>query len=447
MQVQIIGGGQAGIEVVSYLRRNGFTGQLHLFCGEGVLPYQRPPLSKEFILGKKSEETILFKNRDFFEKQHIQVSFDWIVEIDRQKQWIKDCQSKKYPYDILILATGSKSRVFTLPESSQFGDSLEIFRLRTLADAHRICQIIQEDQQTGRLQYLIIGGGFIGLELASALSLMNVSVTILEMSPRLMGRMLSESLSHWFLQLHKENAINVLLNARVIDMKQPHDVRIAVSDCEGKERIIDQRFDRLISGIGAEVDVSLAKCANLDCDRQGIQVNEFMQTSDPKIYAIGDCTSHKNPFLHLEQATGTGEFQAASRIRLESVQNAVAQAKTAADHILGDPMPYNACPWFWSVQHGVSLQMAGLHDGYDQVCWRGDILDQNGSSISSISGTKGTDGKPKSSCFYFRKGHFIACHSVNAPSDHFVARSLLQQRLSPEIAQIEDKAINLRSLI
>ena len=420
-KIIVVGAGQAGFQTVLSLRQADYHGSIILFSGEKQYPYMRPPLSKEYLLGTRSEDSLFFRHKGFYDSHSIAFKANYVKAINRRERNIVDDQGVVYSYDILVLAIGSENRKLNNQQQSN-----DLLYLRTLAEANQLKDHID---MANRGKYLVIGGGFIGLEVASSLNKLNQSVTVLEASQRLMSRILPDFFSEWYLKLHQHMGIQVHLLAKLLEIErdsQQYRVCFEYEDVkDGGNNILRENFDHVIVGIGSVVNVNLAQNAGIDCDVNGIIVNQNMQTSDRFVYAVGDCTSHINPYSYDSK-----------RIRLESVQNAIDQSKIAVSNILANPKPYQVCPWFWTVQYQITLQMAGLFAGYDRVYWRGD----------SVSNSLLT-GKIKSSCFYFNKDRLLAVHSINAPGDHLICRELLQRELSPKKDQIKDLQFPLKNLL
>lgn len=362
----IIGAGHAGIQAATLLREEGFDGEITLFSDETVLPYQKPPLSKGFLVGKQTTENLLFRNAAYFEEQNIRLELGQIiVHIDTNEQTIQNQLGKTWAFSHLILATGARNRTLPLPEFSD-----KVFTLRTLQDAQSIRQKLETATQIS-----VIGGGFIGLETAAAAIEMGKKVTVFETGERLMQRVLPPVLSSIFLEKHLEKGVDVRLQTQA-----------TYEDLKGS--------DLIVVGIGVLPNQELAEEAGLTCSN-GIEVNVFQQTSHPSIYAIGDCALHFNPF-------------AGRNIRLESVQNANDQAKTAVLHIVGRPQIYQAVPWFWTNQFDLKLQMAGINTEYDRYEIKGEA--------------------PKFSVYYYKNDQLIAVDSLNKPADHLAARKALAEQ-------------------
>lgn len=381
--VVIVGGGQAGLEAAAALRAQGYEGSLTLVCEEPHAPYQRPPLSKQFLLGKQQADSLPLRALMFYEKHRIDLILgDRAIEINRGAKKVHLAGGGSVAYDHLILAVGARNRL--LPARG----AEKALYLRTLDEAEALKQRLTEASSVA-----VIGGGFIGLEVAATARKLEKTVTVIEAGPRLMARAVSPLLSEFFLNLHRAHGVDVRLNASVDTAP---------------------RADLVVAGIGLIPNVELAREAGLEV-ANGIMVDEHLRTSDPSVFAIGDCADHPNRF-------------AGGRARLESVQNAVDQAKCVARTIAGEPTPYRDVPWFWTDQYDVRLQMAGLGAGHDRHVVRGKIDEH------------------KFSVLYFQESRLLAVDSVNRFGDHVAARKLLAAGtpLTPE--QAADESVDLKKL-
>jgi 3-phenylpropionate/trans-cinnamate dioxygenase ferredoxin reductase subunit len=389
--VVIVGGGQAGLEAAAALRTLGYDGTVTLICEEAHAPYQRPPLSKDFLTGKQEVDSVFLRALVYYEKHHIDLILgDPVSEINRGKRLVHLAGGGTVAYEQLILAVGARNRPLPVPGAEN------VLYLRSLDEAVTLRQRLAE----ARRGMVVIGGGFIGLEVAAAGRSAGKPVTVIEAAPRLMARAVSPLLSDFFLDVHWTQGAEVVLNNAVVE------VRGDGVTLTGGRRI---DADVMVAGIGVVPNVELARDAGLAVD-DGITVDEFLRTSDPDIFAIGDCAHHP-------------------RARLESVQNAVDQAKCVARAIMGNPAPYRDVPWFWTDQYEIRFQMAGLAAGYDQSVLRGRIENR------------------KFSVFYFKSGGLLAVDSVNRFGDHITARKMLAAgtALTPE--QAGNETVDLKKLI
>ncbi len=389
--VVIVGGGQAGLEAAAALRTLGYDGTVALICEEVHAPYQRPPLSKDFLVGKQDADSVFLRALAYYEKHRIDLILgDRVTEINRGGRLVHLTGGGAVAYEQLILAVGARNRSLPVPGAEN------VLYLRSLDEAVTLRQRLAEARQG----VVVIGGGFIGLEVAAAGRGAGKPVTVIEAAPRLMARAVSPLLSDFFLDVHRGQGVEVLLNSAVVEV-WPDCVMLT-----GGRRV---DADVVVAGIGVVPNVELARDAGLAVD-DGITVDEFLRTSDADIFAIGDCAHHP-------------------RARLESVQNAVDQAKCVARTIMGNSTPYSDVPWFWTDQYEIRFQMAGLSAGHDQAVLRGSIENR------------------KFSVFYFKQGRLLAVDSVNRFGDHMAARKILAAgtALTPE--QAGDEMVDLKKLI
>jgi 3-phenylpropionate/trans-cinnamate dioxygenase ferredoxin reductase component len=403
--IVIVGGGQAGFQTASSLRSEGYDGPIRVICEEPQVPYQRPPLSKAFVLGKQDQSRLLLRPEPYYQDHDIGLlTGERAVSIDRSARVIQTASGEQIPYDTLVLALGARNRRLTVPGAALEG----VCYLRTLAEAVELKQRLENARQV-----VVIGGGFIGLEIAASARTLGKPVTVLEALPRLMARVVAPVVSEFFRAAHAARGVEVRLGAQVTQIRGNG----AVQDVLIEDRSAIPA-DMVVVGIGVAPNVELAREAGLDAAAvppHGISVDEFLRTSDPRIFAIGDCAEYHNAF-------------AGGRVRLESVQNAVDQAICVARTIAGKPAPYHAAPWFWSDQFDLRLQMAGLPAGHDRVVVRG----------SPEAG--------KFSVFYFTEGRLRAVDSVNRPADHLAARKMIGAGTSLTPDQAADESVNLKTL-
>lgn len=383
--IVIIGGGHAGAQLCGALVAAGMGAQVQLVCEEAELPYHRPPLSKAFL--KNPEEPLQgHRPETWFGQSGITVHRgDPAVAIDLAKRVVRLRSGLALGYDKLVLATGARPR--RLPHLPTDLHNVEI--LRTAVDALRLRTKIAE-----ALRLTVLGGGFIGLEIAATARAAGKSVTVLESAPRLLARAVSPELSEHVLQAHRANGVDVRLGVSVGEFEVTGK-RLTALSVDGHR----QGVELLVMGIGATPEHSLASEAGLVCDN-GIDVDSRMRTSDPHVLAIGDCTNFD-------------EHYSGRRLRLESVQNANDQAKTAAATLQGRTEPYRALPWFWSEQGPLRLQMAGLMPAEGQRYRR------EGAAPGSFS------------LLHYLNDRLACVESVNAPLDHMGARKLMEAGKSP----------------
>ncbi|HEY2842426.1 MAG TPA: FAD-dependent oxidoreductase, partial [Bryobacteraceae bacterium] len=383
MGVVIIGGGQAGFQTAASLRAEGYQEHITLIGDEAHIPYQRPPLSKGYLIGKQEQRHAELRPAPFYETQKIDlITGRRVTSIDRDARKVTLDSGERIAYDTLVLATGARNRV--LPAE-------DVFYLRTLAEAAELRQRLGAASEV-----VIVGGGFIGLEIAAAARTLGKRVSVIEANPRLMARVVAPVVSEYFRAQHTLQGVEVLLNATVAGVERRPDLL-------------------MIAGIGVVPNIELAAEAGLPVGN-GIMVDENLRTPDERIFAIGDCAENPHPFSE-------------ARVRLESVQNAVDHAACVAKAIVGRGAPYGAVPWFWTDQYDIHLQMAGLPTGFDQVVVRGDPESR------------------KFSVFYFLGGGLRAVDSINRPAEHLTARKLIGARamLSPD--QAGDESFDLKSVL
>jgi 3-phenylpropionate/trans-cinnamate dioxygenase ferredoxin reductase subunit len=391
--VLIIGGGHAAAAAVVALRASKWNGKIVMISDENDLPYQRPPLSKGYLLGSINEQQLPIKSRFLYDKLDCELKLGIsVAHIDRNSKRLTTKNGEHVNYDHLIIATGTSARKLSVP-----GADLEcVHYLRTLADAKRIKQYIAP-----RTKLLIVGAGYIGLEIAASATKIGANVVVLETQERVLSRVTNPDMSEFYQTLHAANGVDIKLNTGLNELKQTSTgFQAQLNNGEILE------FDLAVVGIGVQPNQALAEEAGLECNN-GIVVDSTTRTKDPSIYAIGDVSNHPNAFY-------------ATRLRLESVPNATEQAKTAAKNICGIHNEYNAFPWFWSDQYDVKLQTAGLSKGYDMSVLRGDM------STHSFA------------LFYLQAGKLIALDAINSPQDFIKAKQLIPDgfHITPE--QIEN---------
>ena len=365
------------------------------------MPYQRPPLSKKFLAGDMPPERLYFKPASFYNDPQIEIHLDTHIDkIDRDACYVRTADGQQLDDDTLIIATGSRVRRISVAGSGLGG----VHYLRSIADVDGI----RADIETGR-RIVIVGAGYIGLEVAAVARQLGLEVTVLEMADRVMSRVVSEEVSTFYQNEHKSRGVELLLST---ELKAFHgDGRISsVETVDGR----NLPADLVVIGIGIIPNTELADACGLQVDN-GIVVDDMCRTSDPNIYAIGDCTSHPNSIY-------------GRTLRLESVHNALEQAKTAASNICGVETHYAQVPWFWSDQYDLKLQIAGLSQGYDEVVLRGE------------------PGNRSFACMYLAEGRLIAVDAINAPRDFMQSKVLIENHAVIEPARLTDTSIMLKDL-
>ncbi len=399
--IVIVGASHAAVEVIANLRKKGCTDKIILVGEEPYLPYHRPPLSKDYFKGEIQEKELLLRERSFYELAEVELKLNCrATAIERQGNILKLEDGSKLNYDKLILATGTRPR--TLPVAEALSDKLHY--LRNKQDIDRIL-----DQQHEQSKLLIIGAGYIGLEVAaSAISKQN-KVTVVETADRVLARVTSPLVSEFYQSVHEDNGVQFILDAQLQGFRDDNGAQAILTD----NTTIP--FDIGIIGIGVIPNIELASKAGLACDN-GILVDQHGCTEDPDIYAIGDCSNHPSVLYN-------------RRLRLESIPNAAEQAKVAAGHLCGENIIHDAIPWFWSDQYDIKLQTAGLLQGYDHVVTRGDVK------------------AGKFSAFYLSKGRLIAMDAINSPADFLQSKKLIQRKAHPAPDMLADTTIPLKTLL
>jgi 3-phenylpropionate/trans-cinnamate dioxygenase ferredoxin reductase subunit len=398
----IVGASHAGTQLALSLRQGGWKGRIVLAGDEPVKPYQRPPLSKDVLSGAKSLEQIPIRPPGVLENAGIEFMLGRRVEsIDRTRKTLYMDDGKIQGYDKLALTLGAYPSTIPLTGTDKYG----VHYLRKLADVEQIRPFIGEGKSA-----VIIGGGYIGLEAGAVLRQTGMTVTVLEALPRVLQRVTAPVVSTFYQRLHDEEGLWVVTSALVTSIEGEDQVE-RVHCADGSQ--IDA--DLVIIAVGVLPNTDLAARAGLDVE-DGILVDEFARTSDPDIVAAGDCTRHFNPIYQ-------------RRVRLESIQNAMDQAKTAAATLNGDPQPYHALPWFWSEQYDVKLQIAGLSQGYDNVVLRGDP--ETGRSFA---------------VFYFAGERLLAVDAINRPGEFMMGKKLLLAGARVDKEKLADESIPIKNL-
>jgi 3-phenylpropionate/trans-cinnamate dioxygenase ferredoxin reductase component len=406
-QIVIVGAGQAGVQTAEALRGGGYEGRLLLLSDETSGPYHRPPLSKAWLAGEMDAAQLVMRTPEMLERKHIELRTGAkVASIDRAARQVLLSDGGTLPYTGLVLATGASPRGLALPGSNAKG----VLALRTRDDASALAERMAAclEQQ---LPVVVVGGGFIGLEVAATCRKKGLDVTVLEAAPRLLGRVLPPQLSDWYADLHRSHGVKLVFEAQVESLVTGSDGNVtAVKMTDGTL----YPAGLVVVGIGVTANDQLAQTAGLACDR-GIVVDACGRTSDSAIVAAGDCTAR-------QLANG-------ALVRLESVQNATEQGKSAAAALLGQDRPMTATPWFWSDQYDKKLQMAGLSSDADTTVVRGDM------------------GTNSFSLYHFAGQRLVAVDSVNAMREHLLVRKLLDAGVSPTPEQAADTAFDLNGLL
>lgn len=400
-ELVIVGAGHGAGQVVASLLQKKFDGRVTIIGDEKWYPYQRPPLSKKFLSGALPAERLYFKPESFYDVPSVDVLLDTrVTAIDREAGTVSTSSGLSFPYDQLVVATGSRPRLLTTPGAELEG----IHYLRGIDDVTGI----RAEMAAGK-RMAIVGAGYIGLEVAAVAATAGLDVTVIEMADRVMSRVVSPELSAYYQDVHRRNGVELRLSTGVTGFTGDGRVAAVQLDDGGE---IDT--DIVVIGIGIVPNVELARDCGLEVG-DGIVVDDHCRTSDPSVFAIGDCTWHPNDILGTE-------------LRLESVHNALEQAKTAAANICGDEVTYAQVPWFWSDQYNLKLQIAGLSTGYDQVVLRGD------------------PGSDAFACLYLCEGALIAIDAVNSPKDFVQSKALIAAHAVVDPAVLADTSIELKNM-
>lgn len=400
--IVIAGAGQAAAQCAQSLRQGGFTGSIALIGDEDAAPYERPPLSKEYLAGKRDAARLALRKPEYWqEKQVSLLTGRRVTAVDRVAQSLSLEGGARIGYGKLVWATGGRPRRLSCAGADLAG----VHAIRTIADI----DALKADLVPGA-RVVIVGGGYIGLETAAVLRALGHEVTVLEAQERLLARVTSPPVSTFYAGLHRRHGVDIRLSAQVSALRGEGRVT-AVELSDGS--VIPA--DIVIVGIGIIPNVEPLALAGLPCPN-GVVVDALCRTQDLSILSIGDCALHPNAF-------------AGRAIRLESVQNAVDQGKVAADTLLGLEKPYAALPWFWSDQYDVKMQAVGLAMDYDQVLVRGD---------AAASGF---------SVLYLRGGRLIAIDCLNNARDFIQAKALITGGRPIDAARAADPAVELKAVI
>ncbi len=392
-KIVVVGAGQAGVQAAQTLRQKGFEGELVLLGNEPQPPYQRPPLSKKFLSGDVEPDALFIRPDAFYETNNIDLKLNaQVAGIDLEKKSVSLASGEEVSWDKLLLATGTRARELPLPGAELEG----VVTLRSIGDVERIRDLFAPGKKL-----VVIGGGYIGLEVTAVARSMGLDVVVLEAQERLLKRVVSPDVSSFFHGLHAEHGAELHCGTGVTSLEGTNGKVSAVKLADGRELLCDL----VLSAVGAVPNAELAAAAGLDVD-DGILVDGAGQTSHEDVYACGDCVRFYSE-------------RYARSIRLESVQNAIDQAKAVAV-ALTDPdhdhsHDYDPLPWFWSDQHHIKLQIAGLSNGYDEAVLVGDT---NADSFYVA---------------YLEKGKLIAVDSINHPRSHMMARRVIGQEWKSDL--------------
>ncbi|MDH1053897.1 NAD(P)/FAD-dependent oxidoreductase [Aquipseudomonas alcaligenes] len=403
----IIGAGHAGGELAIALRNEGWEGRILLLGEEAHLPYHRPPLSKAYLAGSVEKSSLSIRPQMAYDKANVEfIGGVRVSRIDRANQRLELADGSQLAYDRLAIATGGRPRPLSVPNAAVAERCANFHYLRTLDDV----ELIRAQLAPGK-RLTIVGGGYIGLEVAASAVAQGLQVTVLEALPRVLQRVTAAELSAYYERKHREAGVDIRTGVQVADLEVTGDAVTAVLCADGSRLAADL----VVVGIGLLANTELAAEAGLQVDN-GILVDEHAQTSDPHIYAAGDCTNHPNALL-------------GRRLRLESVPNALEQSRVAAANMAGKAKTYASVPWFWSDQYELKLKMVGLAEGFERLVLRGDPA---------------TDSF---SAFYLKGDKVLAADTVNRPQDFIAAKRLVAEGIAVTDAQLADDSRPLKELL
>ena len=397
--VLIVGAGQAAAQTAASLRQGGFEGAITIVGDEPSLPYQRPPLSKAYLKGDLEQERLYFKNTEWYTAQNVDVLTQTkVTSVDVKANTAKTETGKTLGFDHLIFATGSRNRQLPM-EGAELGN---VFGLRSLADIDALRPHVGADKKL-----VIIGAGYIGLETAAVANTLGTDVTVIELADRVLARVTSPTISAFYENLHRQHGVTIKTTCSTssINGKDGKVKNVTLSTGEVLP------CDALLIGIGVLPNIEIAKGAGVECD-DGILVDENGRTNLSHVYAAGDCAKRRiMPYKRM--------------VRLESVHNAIEQGKQVAAAILGKPAPKLDCPWFWSDQYNIKLQIAGLSTNYENFIIRGD------------------ERSEKFSVFYFKNDVLIAADAINSPPEFMTAKRLItaEAKVSPNWLADSDRSL------
>jgi len=399
--IVIVGAGHAAGQAAASLRQKKYAGEIIMIGEESYVPYQRPPLSKKFLAGEMEERRLYFKPENFYPDHDVDLRLSTrAVSVSPADQTISLEDGSDVHYDQLLLTTGSRVRKLPIPGAELQG----IHYLRSIDDVLAIQKGFREGARL-----VIVGAGYIGLEVAAIAVKRGIDVTVLETEDRAMNRVVAPEISEFFQQLHRDAGVKLEFG-RLVKEFRGNDAVEAVVCADG----YTVPADLCIVGIGIQPNIELAEQAGLQCDN-GIVVDEYARTTDARIFAAGDCTRHPNPLLGID-------------LRLESVHNALEQAKTAAAAMRGELNAYAQIPWFWSDQYDVKLQIVGLSNGYDKLVVRGDTTNH------SFAG------------FYLKDNKLLAVDAINSPREFMLGKKLIAAGATFDVNELVDESVDFKSL-
>ena len=402
-RIVVLGGGQAAAQAIQSLRMGGYEGELTLVGAEAALPYQRPPLSKAYMKGEFAEERLYFKPAAWYEDNKVDLVLSTrAIAINRADRTVEIEHGGKLGYDALIIATGSRPRDLPI----EGADLEHVYALRDLADVERI-----RPQMVAGRSIVIVGAGYIGLEAAAVAQQMGLKATVLEMAPRVLARVTSPVMSAFYETEHRQQGVDIRTETSLSRLEGTDDGAVSKAVLNDGT-VLDA--DIVLVGIGILPNEELARDAGISCNN-GILVDRDARTSDPRVFAAGDCASR--PLVHFGRSG-----------RLESVHNAIEQGKLAAAAILGKPRPAEDCPWFWSDQYDLKLQIAGLSQGYDEIVVRGNPEDR------------------KFAAFYLKNSTLIAVDAINSPPEFLASKKLIMSGAKISADILADTSISMKEI-
>ena len=401
--IVIIGAGQAAAQAVMSLRAEGYEGPIRLIGDEALPPYQRPPLSKKFLAGEIGFDRVELKPAEFYASTHCELLLGTrATAIERDRHVVLTGDGREIPYDKLLIATGSRVREINVPGFDLGG----VHYLRSVGDVTEI----QSHFKPGA-KLVVVGGGYIGLEVAAVARKNGIDVTVLETADRVMARVVDPIVSRFYERIHREAGVVIRTGVMVAGFEGENNKVSRVVSADGETFACDF----VVVGVGILPNTELAQAAGITVEN-GIVVDNCGRTNDPDICAAGDCTNHPNEVY-------------GRRLRLESVHNAIEQGKTAAAALVGKSKPYDQVPWFWSDQYDLKLQIAGLSAGYTQAVTRGDP--ETGRSFA---------------VFYLKDGVLIAVDAVNRAPEFMMSKMLIAQHAKLDPARLADESINMKEI-
>jgi 3-phenylpropionate/trans-cinnamate dioxygenase ferredoxin reductase subunit len=401
-RIVIVGAGQAGAQAAFSLRQWGFDGAITLVGEEPAPPYERPPLSKDFLKGELEEDRLHLKTASWYEENRVDLRTGTVAAaIDRERGVVRLADGGELPFDALLLATGSRPR----PLPIQGADLEGVFELRSIADARAIGAAM-----TPGARVLIVGAGYVGLEVAAVARSRGHEVTVLEAMDRVLARVAGPVVSEFFETEHRAHGVDLRLGAKLGSFEG--DTRLTGVLLADGTRLA---ADLAVVGIGILPRQELALECGLACD-DGIVVDRDARTSDARIFAVGDCA--KRPLVHYGRSG-----------RLESVHNAIEQGKLAAAAILGRERPAEDVPWFWSDQYDLKLQIAGLSHGFDRIVVRGDPAQR------------------RFAAFYLGGGALLAVDAINSPMEFMASRQLIARGARPDPDALGDPTVSMKEIV